>query len=140
MQAFDLPTDISRAIFKKAVELRNEDVQHSIRLAIFDVIDALFKNECPHEIIQIPGGCIKVVTFYTDVTCYTDNSIANVYTTHLEFSIGSNLYALQYTVYGNHVDGETECCMGISGHADKYTNMVCDVMKQYFPNGIIYCF
>ncbi|ABU43974.1 hypothetical protein PBCVNY2B_490L [Paramecium bursaria Chlorella virus NY2B] len=128
----DLPIDITRDIYTVAIKLRDEDVRHEVRRSIFDLIGSLFKNEFDFATIRIPGTTLEVFSFYTE-TLGDD-----IKTTCLEFTVGSVEYSIQYIRYGASED-DVECCMGIlSVDTDKYTEIVCDVLIQYFPDGVIY--
>ena len=128
----NLPADITRGIYTTAIKLRDEDTQHEVRRSIFDLIGSLFKNECNFEDIHVPGAPLEVFSFYTDVI------VEDVKTTTLGFTLGDVEYSIQYTRYGASED-DVECCMGIfSYETDKYTDIVCDVLIQYFPDGVIY--
>ncbi|ABT14886.1 hypothetical protein NY2A_B487L [Paramecium bursaria Chlorella virus NY2A] len=128
----DLPIDITRDIYTVAIKLRDEDVRHEVRRSIFDLIGSLFKNEFDFATIRIPGTTLEVFSFYTE-TLGDD-----IKTTCLEFTVGSVEYSIHYTRYGAEED-DVECCMGIySLETDRYTEIVCDVLIQYFPDGVIY--
>jgi len=128
----DLPTDITRGIYTTAVELRAKDTLYEVRRSLFDLIGSLFKNECNFDDIHVPGANLEIHSFYTE--CPVDD----VKTTCLGFTLGSVEYSIQYTRYGASEE-DIECCMGIfSLETDKYTDIVCDVLVQYFPDGVIY--
>ena len=128
----NLPADITRGIYTTAVKLRDEDVQHEVRRSIFDLIGSLFKNDFNFEDIIIPGASLEVFSFYTETP------VDDVRSTCLGFTLGSVEYSIHYTRYGVEED-DVECCMGIySLETDRYTEIVCDVLIQYFPDGVIF--
>ena len=129
----NLPTDISRDIYRKAVELRDKDVSNSVRLGITELIENIFKNECKTD-IDIPGN-LEIFEFYSDFI------VDDIKSTVLGFVVGSAEYTIQHTTYFRNNDSDSETCMSISLlDNDKYTDIVCDVLTHYFPNAVIYNF